>query len=216
MGADGELDVTASFRKVDEHRASLEKRLGTGDIRPKTPDEYKLPDTDVFKNLQLDDAGAKAFRKEAHDMGLSQAQYEGIMGKWASLAPELVNAGKTETVEATVSELQTLWKDDFKTEMQGAFRSISAVADAAGIPFEEAEKAIGNNPVAIRMFAHMAKEMREDATPPAANGAATAGVQSYEEFVAQNYAAYSNPKDPQHKAITEQANRLLARTKTRT
>lgn len=210
-GADGELDLAATVRKVDEHRANLEKRMGAGDIRPKTPDEYKLPDTDVFKGLQLDEAGAKAFRQEAHDMGLSQKQYEAVMGKWATLAPELVNAAQKDTVDTAVTTLKEVWKGDYDTNIRESFRVVNAVAQKAGVSFEEVEAAIGNNPVAIRLFAALGPEMREDATPNGAAGAVGGGAQTYEEFIGANWAAYSDPRNPQHKAITARAAQLSAR-----
>lgn len=212
-GADGELDLAASLRKVDEHRSALEKRMGTGDIRPKTADEYKLPDNDTFKGLQLDEAGAKAFRQEAHDMGLSQKQYEGVMSKWAALAPELVNAGQAETVDTAVAALKSVWKDEgeYKANITAAFSAASKFGEAAGFTAEEVDKAIGNNPVAIRMFAALSKEMGEDRTPSAANGGTGGSVQTRSEYVAENWAAYSNPQDPKHKAVTDRANALAAR-----
>lgn len=207
----GEFDAAASLRKVDEARAALEKRMGSGDIRPKTPDEYKLPDTDVFKNLKLDDAGAKAFRQEAHDMGLSQKQYEAIMGKWASLAPELVNAGQVETAETAIAALKDAWKDQYDANIKESFRVVTQVAEKAGISFEEAEKAIGNNATALRLFAALGAEMQEDRTPAAANGGTGGGAQTREQYVAENWKAYSDPTDPKHKAVTERANALAAR-----
>lgn len=210
-GADGELDLAATVRKVDEHRANLEKRMGAGDIRPKTPDEYKLPDTDVFKNLQLDEAGAKAFRQEAHDMGLSQKQYEAVMGKWATLAPELVNAAQKDTVDTATASLKEVWKGDFDANIRESFRVVNAVAQKAGFTYDEVEAAIGNNPVAIRLFAALGPEMREDATPNGAADAVGDGAQTYEEFIGANWAAYSDPRNPQHKAITARAAQLSAR-----
>lgn len=212
-GDDGELDWAATVRKVDEHRSALEKRMGTGDIRPKTPDEYKLPDTDVFKGLQLDEAGAKAFRQEAFDMGLTPKQYEAVMGKWATLAPELVNAGKAETVESAMTELKAVWKDEaeFKANISASFKAAVKIGESAGFTYDEVDKAIGNNPVAIRMFAAISKEMSEDATPAAANGATGGGAQTRAEYVAENWPAYSNPQDPKHKLVTDRAAAMAAR-----
>lgn len=211
LGADGELDVTATFRKVDEHRASLEKRMGEGGIRPKSADEYKLPETDAFKNLQLDETAAKDFKTKAHAMGLSQSQYEGIMSEWATLAPGLVEAGAKQTTESAVAALKDAWKDDFAPQMQGAVRAITTVAKEAGISFEDAEQAIGNNPIAIRMFAALSKQMGEDRTPSAANGGSPAGASTYDAYIAENFAAYSNPRDPKHAEVTQRANQLAAR-----
>lgn len=214
-GDDGELDWAATVRKVDEHRSALEKRMGTGDIRPKTPDEYKLPDTDVFKGLQLDEAGAKAFRQEAFDMGLTPKQYEAVMGKWATLAPELVNAGKAETVESAMSDLKAVWKDEaeFKANISASFKAAVKIGESAGFTYDEVDKAIGNNPVAIRMFAAISKEMGEDAAPAAASGSLGGGAQTRSEYVAENWAAYSNPQDPKHKMVTDRAAALAAREK---
>jgi hypothetical protein len=212
-GDDGELDWAATVRKVDEHRSALEKRMGTGDIRPKTPDDYKLPDTDVFKGLQLDEAGAKAFRQEAYDMGLTPKQYEAVMGKWATLAPELVNAGKTETVESAVTELKAVWKDEaeFKANISASFNAAVKIGQAAGFTYEEVDKAIGNNPVAIRMFAALSSEMQEDTPSAAASGATGSGAETREEYVQKNWEAYSNPQHPQYKLVTARAAALSAR-----
>lgn len=210
-GADDQLDLQATIRKVDEHRSALEKRMGAGDIRPKTAAEYKLPDTDVFKALQIDEPAAKAFQEKAHGWGLSQTQYEAVMSEWATLAPGLVNAGQAETTETAVSTLREVWKDQYDANIKESFRVVSRVSESAGIPFDEVEKAIGNNPVAIRLFAALAPEMREDATPAAANGGTGGGAQTREQFVAENWAAYTNPADPKHKAVTERASALAAR-----
>jgi len=210
-GADGALDLAATMRKVDEHRSALEKRLGVGDIRPKTPDEYKLPESDAFKALPIDPSTAKAFQAKAHSWGLSQSQYENVMSEYATLAPQLVQAGQAETVDGAVAALKDTWKDDYDTNIRESFRVVSKVAESAGIPFDEVEKAIGNNPVAIRLFAALAPEMREDATPAAANGSPGVGVQTHQEYIAENWAAYSNPRDPKHAAVSARAAQLAAK-----
>lgn len=212
LGEDGQLDPLATMRKVDEHRSALEKRMGAGDIRPKSADDYKLPDTETFKSLKLDDAASKGFRDKAHAAGFSQAQYEFAMNQWAELAPQLVNAGKTETFDGAVADLKKHWGDAFASEMQGAYKAVQGVAEKAGLGYEEVDAAIGNNQVAIRLFAALSKEMNEDATPAAANGG-TGGAQSRSEYVAANWAAYSNPQDPQHATVTARAAQMAAREK---
>ena len=210
-GDDGEIDVTATMRKVDEHRSALEKRLGVGDIRPKTADEYKLPETDAFKALPIDPATAKAFKEKAHGWGLSQSQYEGVMAEYATLAPQLVQAGVAETVDSAVGSLKEAWGADYEKNIRESHRVVNRVAQTAGIPYEEVEKAIGNNPVAIRLFAALAPEMREDSTPAAANGAPGAGAQTHQEYIAENWAVYSNPRDPKHAAVSARAAQLAAK-----
>lgn len=212
MGDDGKLDVNATFRKVDEHRASLEKRMGAGDVRPKTAEEYALPDTPEFKALGLaeDDAGMKEFRSEAHALGLSQKQFDGVMARFAKVAPGLVNGAAVESAESTVAALKGVFKDDFDTQMKGAFTAANTIAQKAGLSYEEVDKAIGNNPVAIRLFAALAGEIGEDRTPPAAGGA-TGGGETHESYIASNWDAYSDARHPKHKQVTERANALLDR-----
>lgn len=205
----GELDVTATFRKVEEHRASLEKRLGAGGVRPKSADDYKLPDTDTFKGLALDDAGSKAFRAEAHEMGLSQAQYESVMSKYAEMAPALVNAGKEVTADDTIAALTDVWKDNTKQEIAGAYGVAQKLAEKSGVSFAEMDAAIGNNPVAIRMLASLAKEMTEDSTPASANGA-IGGGKTITELMADP--AYSDIRNPNHQAISAQVRAHFAKT----
>lgn len=206
----GEFDAQAMLRKVDEHRSSLEKRLGSGDARPKTADEYKLPESDAFKALQLDDGLTKAFKDKAHGWGLSQSQYEAVLGEWATLAPGLVNSGKEITTETAVQQLQETWKGDYDTNIKESFRVVSKVADMAGIPMQEVEAAIGNNPVAIRLFQALGKEMKEDATPAGAGGLGGGGVTA-EQYMAENWAAYSDPKNPQHAAVSARVKQLAER-----
>lgn len=206
----GEYDHQAMLRKVDEHRSALEKRMGTGDIRPKTAAEYKMPEGEAFKALQIDEAQATAFKEKAHGWGLTQTQYEAVMNEWATLAPGLVNAGQQQTTESAVAALKEAWKGDYDANIKESYAAAVRVGQAAGFTFEEVEQAIGNNPVAIRMFGALAKEMREDATPAAANGG-TNSPQSREAYVAANWKAYSDPTHPEHKVVTEHANRLSQR-----
>lgn len=206
----GEWDHVATLRKVDEHRAALERRLGSGDhIRPKSPEEYKLPET--FKDLPLDEAATAKFRAEAHEMGLSQTQYEAVLNKWKDLAPELVGAAKKDSTETTIAALREHWKDGFDAELRGAHRAVNALAQKAGLTYDEVDAAIGNNPAAIRMFAALSKEMTEDRTPTSANGGMSGGAASFNQYIAENWAAYSNPGDPKHQMVVARALELSRR-----
>lgn len=198
----GELDVTATFRKVEEHRANLEKRLGAGDnIRPKTPDDYKVPESETIKAIGLDDATTKTFKAEAHEWGLSQAQYEKVMEKYATLAPQLINAGKELDAESTITTLKGVWKDDFETNITGAYSVAAKLAKAAGVSEAEMDAALGNNPVGIRMLAAIAGEMKEDKSSVSANGGSDAGGGGIETLLA--HPAYHDPKHPEHTAISK-------------
>lgn len=206
-GEDGQIDVLGTFRKVDQHRANLEKRMGEGGIRPKTADEYKLPENDLFKHLDLDDAQAKAFKEKAHGWGLSQAQYEAVMNEWAERAPALVQGAAKDSAETTIAALRETFGADFDANMRGAFQAVNSVAEKAGLTFQEVEQAIGNNPVAIRLFAALSKEMGEDETPAAAGGAG--GQADINTLMA--HPAYTDARHPEHKAISEKVRQHFER-----
>jgi hypothetical protein len=198
----GELDVNATFRKVEEHRASLEKRLGAGDnIRPKTPDDYKVPETETIKAIGLDDATSKAFKSEAHEWGLSQTQYEKVLEKYASLAPQLVNAGQALSAEETITTLKGVWKEKHEENITGAYSVAEKLAKAAGVSEAEMDAAIGNNPVAIRMLASIAGEMKEDKSSVSANGGTDAAAGGIESLLA--HPAYHDPKHAEHATISK-------------
>jgi hypothetical protein len=212
MAEDGTVDMLATIRKVDEQRSNLEKRMGAGDIRPKTADEYKVPESDTFKNLQLDPEATAAFRKEAHDMGLSQKQYEGVMSKWATLAPELVNAGRQETAATTIATLKTTFGADYEPQMKAAFRASEQMAAKMGVTPQELDAAIGNNAMAIRMLVALSGEMGEDKTPAAANGGTGAPLaKGFDGYMAQgdNMAAYTDPHHLRHAEVSAEATRLI-------
>lgn len=198
----GELDVTATFRKVEEHRSNLEKRLGAGEnIRPKTADDYKLPESETIKAIGLDDETTKTFKAEAHEWGLSQAQYEKVMEKYATLAPQLVNGGREISAEETIASLKGLWKGDFDTNITGAYTVAAKLAKAAGVSEAEMDAAIGNNPVGIRMLAAIAGEMKEDKSSASANGGTAAAGGGIETLL--SHPAYHDAKHPEHASISK-------------
>lgn len=207
----GELDVTATFRKVEEHRANLEKRLGAGDnIRPKTPDDYKLPESEAIKAIGLDDEAAKTFKAEAHEWGLSQAQYEKVIEKYATLAPQLVNGGQALSAEETIATLKETWKGDYETNITGAYTVAAKLAKAAGVTEAEMDAAIGNNPIGIRMLAAIAGEMKEDKSSVSANGGTDAAGGGIEALLA--HPAYHDPKHAEHAAISKKVRDYYERT----
>lgn len=203
----GEWDHLATMRKIDEARGALERRMGEGGIRPKTADEYKLPENDLFKHLQIDDAQAKAFREKAHGWGLSQAQYEAVMNEWAERAPALVQGSAQDSAQTAIASLRETWKGDFDANMRGAFQAVSSVAEKAGLSFQEVESAIGNNPVAIRLFAALSKEMREDSTPAAAGASGGQG----DITALMKSEAYTDARHPDHARVSEQVRKHFER-----
>ena len=195
---DGSLDVEATFGKVDQARSAAEKRIGSGDIPPKDFSGYKMPEVpEAFKDVKFETGD---FAKKAHAMGLTQKQYEGVMSEYLTLLPQIVGNDQQAAASEVVSTLRETWGDQADANFSKAFRAANALAEAAGLTYPEIEKALGNNPVALRLLAAVGGEMSEDKTPNAANGGG--GAPGFNIDAALASPAYLNAKHPDHKKVS--------------
>ena len=63
---DGSVDYKATVAKMNESYSYLEKKVGTGEVAPKSADEYKIEREDFsFDDFKADESN-KAFLEEAH------------------------------------------------------------------------------------------------------------------------------------------------------
>lgn len=200
------LDVEASARKLAESYGGLEKRVGSGDVPPKSADEYALTVPDQFKDTWQEDDRFKAFRADAHAAGLTQKQFDFVMGKYFTVAPELVQGAGAATMEQATTELRSTWKSDaeFTANVQSAYKAFTAFADPAD---RERMDEIGNSPVALRILAKIGKEMGEaGGIPP---DAGNTGADDIKALLVSE--AAGNPKHPDHKATRAKIDQFYAR-----
>jgi hypothetical protein len=212
-GANGEVDPLASAAKVAEAYAALEKRLGGGGgARPKTPADYKLPELpEALKGAELEGELTDAFREKAHKAGLSQEQFEFVMGQYFDLAPQLVNGGQAVSAEETIAALKSTWGKDYQTNAANAWRGLTQVAQAAGLTVAEVEAELGNNAAFNRIMAAVGAQMREDTSVnTGGSGAGAAGGMS-EAAALQASEAFRNPRHPEHKVTVEKWNRIVTK-----
>ncbi|MCZ7253157.1 hypothetical protein NK293_23265, partial [Salmonella enterica] len=87
---DGSLDLEQSSRKMAEAYKHLETRMGSGDVPPKTAEEYAVKlegvegfDWDEFKA----DPDTQSFLKGAHAKGLTNDQVQYVIGEYMKAAP---------------------------------------------------------------------------------------------------------------------------------
>ncbi|WKB53016.1 hypothetical protein [Eleftheria terrae] len=216
-GADGKLDIEATLAKVEEGRANLEKRLGSGDVRPAAVTDYKVnvPQAmaDQLKDWnQAEDQLLQGFLADAHKAGMTQSQVDLVMGKYFDMVPKLAAAGQQLTpdqqAEKTAAELKQVWKDDatFDQNVAHAYRAANHFAAKAGLSYDEIDAAMGNNPAFLRMMAALGPELAED-TSIDGNDAATA---DWDEVVA-NLKAEKNAmpeRDPRRAHIQAKINAM--------
>jgi hypothetical protein len=166
VGEDNKVDVAASTKKLAEGYNELSKRFGSGDVPPKSPEDYKfetLPEGLTLDALQKDEKFGE-FIKAAHAKGLTNAQAEFVLNEWFTRAQQMAESQQAATVEAAQEALRQVWKDDdaLKANLKHAFKAASAVAQKAGVSIDDIESAgLGNNPVFLRIMAAIGPEVGE-------------------------------------------------------
>lgn len=214
---DGTPDIEASSGKLAEAYAHLEKRMGVGDTPPKSADEYavSVPETlaqRVTPEKLAESADFQAFKAEAHALGLTQKQFDGmvaaVMQRTFSAADKLAEMSKGPSVEDVRAELQRDWPSP--AQFQKQMTRVDAVFDAyldekdAGA-IEQLVKV----PAVMRMLAKIGAELEEDQPIIAGSPEAT----SWDEQVQQLRAnpAYTDKAHPEHRQIMEKMDGLYAK-----
>ncbi len=199
------LDTAASLAKALEHREHLEKRLGAGDLPPKTAAEYAFTPPPELKDFEFKTGRMEQFREGFHKLGGTQELYQFVMGQYIDAVPDLMEgAAKLSATEAR-AELQKVWPvtADYETGIGNAQRALR------GLPadLQEATREFGTDPAFLRVLAYFGNQMRED-RPPGAGGAPlpTADIN---QLMASK--AYTDPKDPNHAAVSKQVRDYYAR-----
>lgn len=199
--ADGTLDIEASGLKLAEAYGNLEKRIGTGDLPPKTADEYQIAVPDEVKDIwnPNEDPLFKDFTKDAHAAGLTQKQMDMVMAKYFELAPNLIAGNASLSADQCVAELRNEWTTDeqYKAEVGKAFKAAQAYGD------KDAETLInkyGNDPAIIRLLARVGGELSEDRSLNP--GGSTQSSQTVEALMMSE--AYTNPKHADHARVSAQ------------
>lgn len=198
---DGTLDVEASSLKLAEAYGHLEKRMGSGDVPPKTPEEYVVTVPDALKDTwkPAEDPLLQGFLKDAHAAGFTQKQLDLALGKYMEVAPGLVNGSKELSAEDCTATLKTEWKTDeqYKAGVSAAYKAAVGYfgADAEAIISE-----YGNDARIIRALSKIGAEMGED-TSASAGTTTNGGGDSVETLMASE--AYNNPKHVDHQRVSK-------------
>lgn len=197
---DGTVDTVASSLKLAEAYKTLEKRIGSGDMPPKTPAEYKITVPDALKDTwkPAEDKLLQGFLTDAHAAGLSQKQIDLVMGKYMEIAPDLVQAGKQLDFDSCNTELKAEWKtdDQYKSGISNAYKAATAYF---GTEAEAIIAEYGNDARIIRGLAKIGAEIGEDRSN---NFEGQLGQGSIDSILSSE--AYNQPRHPDHAKVSEQ------------
>lgn len=168
----------------------------------------ELPE--ALKGVELDEQLHGQFREEAHKAGLSQGQFEFVMGKYLELAPGLVAGAKEISADETIAELKTAWGKDYQSQAANAWRGISQIASAAGLTVEQVDAELGNNAAFNRIMAAVGAQLRED-TAPNPGGMSTGRAGLADAATLQASDAFRNPRHPEHAATVAKWNQIVTK-----
>lgn len=180
----------------------LEQRMRDVGLPPKSADEYKFDVPPELKEagVDLDPTMAKSFRDEAHAAGLTQKQYEFVMGKYFGSLSALADQTKQFSADKARSDLMGYYKTeaDLNKNVRLAYQAFNAYA---GPQDAELIDTIGNIPAVVRILAKVGAELKED---PGVSPDAILDVESVGTLMrgkpGDQDAPYWNPTDPRHKA----------------
>lgn len=166
---DGTLDLEQSSRKLAESYKHLETRMGSGDVPPKSPDEYTVKvegvedfDWDSFKA----DESTQSFLKGAHAKGLTNDQVEYVIGEYVKAAPGLISGAAVLDREECIATLREAWGGEqaMTANIRASYRAAEAFASEPGKPgnLEVLMGKYGKDPDFIAFAANIGKELKED------------------------------------------------------
>lgn len=200
---DGSLDLELSARKLSEGYNHLERRLGTGEIPPRSAEEYTV---DLHSDLfTFDDFKEhpenQEFLGKAHELGMTQKQVEFVLSEYAKRLPELVQVGQELDIEEAYQTLSETWSTEaeFNKQLRYAYNAFQRYAAPGDL--ESIDK-IGNNPIIVRMLANIGASLQEDT-----GIGRPLSFQQEDVRKVMGSEAYRNPNHPDHKVTHERVRR---------
>jgi hypothetical protein len=204
MAADGQaVDHQATLQKVLGSYTHLEKRVGTGDLPPKSADEYKL-EKYLPEGYEEKPEAMKPILAKMHTLGLTQKQVQGVMGIYGETLGSAL-ATEKQTHQAAVAALQSEWGDKFKENLATANLVVNAIAT----PEERAilqQPKYSNDPFLLKFLAKVGAEFREDRLPAQLTDGEADNIDAL-----RTSEAYRDSKHPDHKRVVAQVNEAYKR-----
>jgi hypothetical protein len=211
-GTDGKIDMQASVAKLSEGYLEAQKLIGDpGARRPKSADEYTMPEIDKDAKLDTkalaDDPDFKAFKALAWDAGYTDKQLALAVNTYVKLAPQLVEAQSAQNASDTLATMNKEWGDKVK---ENSALAVKAIRTYAGDGADAVIQALGNSWPAIKLLAAIGRDLGEDKTPAQAGGADSMDFKAKDAELMEEMSKLK-PNDPRRDALIEQRKALYAK-----
>lgn len=195
VSEDGSVDYKATVAKMNESYSYLEKKVGTGEVAPKSVDEYKIEREGFsFEDFKADESNQQ-FLSEAHKHGITNKQLDFLLSEYDKRAVNLVSNNSQFDTDTTIQSLQSEWGSNYESNIFSAIRA----AKSAGLTEEQINNpSIGNNVDVIKVLSYFGSQIAED--KPINNGTAV----NTDITSLMRSEAFFDPKHPDHKSVKAQ------------
>lgn len=195
VSEDGSVDYKATVAKMNESYSYLEKKVGTGEVAPKSVDEYKIEREGFsFEDFKADESNQQ-FLSEAHKHGITNKQLDFLLSEYDKRAVDLVSNNSQFDTDTTIQSLQSEWGSNYESNIFSAIRA----AKSAGLTEEQINNpSIGNNVDVIKVLSYFGSQIAED--KPINNGTAV----NTDITSLMRSEAFFNVKHPDHRQVKAQ------------
>lgn len=204
MGEGDQLDHKRTLAKVLESYGHLEKRIGSGDLPPKSADEYKI-EPFLPEGLESDAEKMKPILSALHEVGLTNKQVQGVLKLYGGLVGSGM-AQEKQSFEAAQTALKTEWGDKYEENLS----FVNLAVNAYGTPEERqalSQPKYGTDPVILRLLAKVGADLRkEDNLPDKISDEETNDIDQL-----RTSEAYTNPKHADHARVKALVNAAYAK-----
>ena len=177
--------------------------------RPESADKYSL---DVKSDVvPLDNGAVKQFAENAHKLGLSNKQAQGVLEFYKNSMEGTAQQSKVDTETAQVQaeqELRQEWGREFENNVKkaGALAKANMNSDILDLELKSGIR-VGDHPELIKGFAKIASMMSEDkiVSPESDSASKSADIESEISTITNNTdGPYWNKQHPDHDKVVQQ------------
>lgn len=213
--ADGTLDLQATLAKQADSYSQLEARMRDTGAPPQKPEEYQVTVPEEVKGKWDPDKDPmlQDFRGKALAAGLTQKQFDMVMGEYLARIPGIQQQAAEQQFEGCMGELGKHWATPaaMKTGQRNAWRAVTGLMGGEADAFMARH---GNDPMVVRFAAAIGAEMAEDRSPGAGGNGGGDGMAAYTGMTRDQlmqHEAYKNAQHVDHKRVSDRVRSLYER-----